>query len=80
MPTAGWAAAAVLLLGGIFLVTEYVLDRIPTLADRAVAAVRALRRLRDEINREGREGADSELHSQKGERPSVEPSDGVGDG
>ncbi|MGW5971015.1 hypothetical protein [Streptomyces sp. NPDC055186] len=60
--------------------TEYVLDRIPSLADRAVAAVRALRRLRDEISREGREDTDPERHRQKDEKPSAEPSDGVGDG
>ncbi|MFI1604082.1 hypothetical protein ACH4YN_18280 [Streptomyces griseofuscus] len=48
---------------------EYVLDRIPALADRAVTAIRALRRLRDEISREEGGEATPEDRRQKGVEP-----------
>nr|WP_159059467.1 hypothetical protein [Streptomyces antibioticus] len=54
---------------------EYVLDRIPSLTDRAVIAVRALRRLRNEIT--GHHDEDSHLghgRPEVQERKPVEPS------
>jgi hypothetical protein len=48
METVGWATAAVAVLGGCVLVLGYVLDQVPTLVDKAVRAIAALRRLRDE--------------------------------
>ena len=74
MATVGWAAAAVIFIGGLFYVIEYVLDRIPALADRAVVAVQALRRLRDEITRD-REEEIAEPPSESEEKASLEPED-----
>ncbi|WP_165484734.1 hypothetical protein [Streptomyces kasugaensis] len=48
METVGWATAVVATLGGCFLILGYVLDQIPALSDKAVRAIAAVRRLRDE--------------------------------
>ncbi|MEV7383610.1 hypothetical protein [Streptomyces lydicus] len=48
METVGWATATVAALGGCVLVLGYILDQIPALAEKAVHAVAAVRRLRDE--------------------------------
>ncbi|MEV0115556.1 hypothetical protein AB0H77_20310 [Streptomyces sp. NPDC050844] len=71
MATVGWAAAVVIFIGGLFFVVEYVLDRIPSFTDRAVAAVRALRRLRDEITRDHDEKktAESSVETEEKEPP-----------
>lgn len=51
METVGWATASVAGLGGCVLVLGYVLDQVPALADKAVRAIAAARRLRDEWRR-----------------------------
>ncbi|MFJ2414386.1 hypothetical protein [Streptomyces brevispora] len=48
METVGWATASVAVLGGCVLVLGYVLDQVPLLAEKAVRAITAVRRLRDE--------------------------------
>ncbi|MET7616976.1 hypothetical protein [Streptomyces sp. NPDC005408] len=48
METFGWASAAVAGLGGCVLVLGYVLDQVPAVAEKAVRAIAAVRRLRDE--------------------------------
>ncbi|WP_186768050.1 hypothetical protein [Streptomyces qinzhouensis] len=48
METVGWATAVVAALGACFLILGYVLDQIPALSDKAVRAIVAVRRLRDE--------------------------------
>ncbi|GAA2976283.1 hypothetical protein JCM13580A_29780 [Streptomyces drozdowiczii] len=51
METVGWATAVVATLGGCVLVVSYLLDQVPALADKAVRALTAVRRLRDEWHR-----------------------------
>lgn len=51
METVGWATASVAGLSGCVLVLGYVLDQIPDLSDKAVRALAAWRRLRDEWRR-----------------------------
>ncbi|MEU5330903.1 MULTISPECIES: hypothetical protein [Streptomyces] len=51
MESVGWATAVVAVLGGCVLVVGYALDQIPELADKAVRALAAVRRLRDEWQR-----------------------------
>jgi hypothetical protein len=52
LETVIWATAAVAALGGCVLVLGYVLDQVPALAEKAVRAVAAVRRLRDEWRNE----------------------------
>ncbi|MER6024351.1 MULTISPECIES: hypothetical protein [Streptomyces] len=52
METVGWATASVAVLGGCVLVLGYVLDQVPSLAEKAVRAITAVRRLRDEWRNE----------------------------
>lgn len=52
MESVGWAAAAVAGLGGCALVVGHALDQVPALVDKALRALTAVRRLRDEWRRQ----------------------------
>lgn len=51
METVGWAAAVVAAVGGVTWVLTFLLDQIPALCRKAVAAVRSVKELRAELGK-----------------------------
>lgn len=51
MELAGWVTVAAVTVVGGFTVVGHVCDQVPPLSQKAIAAIRALRALRDEVKR-----------------------------
>jgi len=56
MQNVGWAAAAVLFLGGVFWVLGYICEQVPELCNKLIIAIASVREVRTAL-RDGNDGA-----------------------